>query len=96
MSEKTKTILVVLALFVAGFIGYKLGSDNMSDKWVKASQEVVPVVIDYVMERYGEDPALGESRKDLIRTEGVLLFITGIWYEIDPGGMQDYIEKFGG
>lgn len=95
MSEKTKTILAVLALFVAGFIGYKLGSDNMNDKWVKASQEVVPVLIDYVMGRYGDNPALAESHKDLIRAEGALLFIEGIWMGIDPEAFLDSMEKYG-
>jgi len=93
-----RIILLVIALFIAGLVGYKIGSDNMNHKWFEASQEVIPGVIDYVIERYEEAPSIDmftEMNKELIKDEGMLLFITGVWYEIDPAGLQEYIEKWG-
>ena len=90
-----RVLLLVLALFIAGLVGYKFGSDNMNHKWFEASQEVVPIVIDYVMERYGEDPSLAESYKDLIKTEGLLLFLEGTYMLIDPAGFEEFMEKYG-
>ena len=90
-----RILLVVIALFIAGLVGYKIGSDNMNHKWIEASQNTVPSAIDYVIERYEEAPSVTESTKELIKDEGMLLFITGVWYEIDPGGMQEYAERYG-
>jgi len=90
-----RVLLLVIALFIAGLVGYKIGSDNMNHKWFEASQEAVPIVIDYVMERYGEDPSLAESYKDLIKAEGKLLFLELTWMKIDPEGFREAIEKYG-
>ena len=90
-----RVILLVLALFLAGLVGWKLGSEDMQDKWIDASQDILPSVIDGVIERYEEAPFITESTKELIKDEGVLAFIMGVWYEIDPGGVQDYVERYG-
>jgi hypothetical protein len=90
-----RVILLVLALSIAGGIGYGIGSDSMNHKWIKASQKTVPVVIDYVMERYGENPSLAESYKDLIKDEGLLLFLQGTWMQLDLKGYLEYMEKIG-
>jgi hypothetical protein len=90
-----RIVLLVLALFIAGFAGYKLGSYNMCHKWIEASQKTVPIVIDYVLDRYAENPSLAESHRDLITSEGELLFAQGTYMLIDPEGYLDYLEKYG-
>ncbi len=85
-----RVLLLMLALFIAGLVGYKLGSDNMNHKWIEASQEVVPAVIDYVIERYEEAP----SFKELIKAEGELLFLQGTWMKVDPAGFWEAMEKY--
>lgn len=100
MNETTRkpymrVILLVLALFLAGLVGWKLGSENMQRKWLEASQKTLPVVIDYVMDRYAEDPSLAESYRDLIRAEGLSLFTQGTYMLIDLEGYLDYLEKHG-
>ena len=92
-----RIILLVIALFIAGLVGYKLGSDNMTHKWMEASQEVVPGVIDYVIEMCEYAPSneiLAESHKELIRTEGLLLFTSGTWLKIDPEGFWEAMERY--
>ncbi len=100
MNEKrpkpyVRIILFVLALFMTGAIGYSIGSDSMNHKWLEASQKVVPAVVDYVIERCGEDWSLAESYKELIKNEGLLLFLEGTWMLIDLEGYLEYMEKFG-
>jgi hypothetical protein len=93
-----RVVLVVVVLCIAGAIGYDIGSRRMNGKWVGASQKSVPIVIDYVMGRYEEAPRIDESTKELIRAEGLLLFIQGTWMQIDPKGYSEYlehIEEFG-
>jgi hypothetical protein len=88
-------LAVIVALSIAGGIGYGIGSDSMNHKWIEASQTVVPGVVDYVIERCGEDWSLAESYRELIKNEGLLLFIEGTWMLIDFEGYLDYMEKFG-
>ena len=90
-----RVLLLVVALFIAGLVGYNFGSDNMNKKWIEASQKVVPAVIDYVIERYEEAPWIDESDKELIRTEGLLFFLEGTYLLIDPAGFWEYMEKYG-
>lgn len=89
-------LLLVLALFAAGLVGYNFGSDNMNEKWVETSQKIVPFVIDYVIERCEKAPLIemfAESNKELIKREGLLLFIEGTWMHIDPAGYLEYMKK---
>jgi len=90
-----RVLAVILALSIAGGIGYKIGSDSMNHKWIEASQKTVPVVVDYVIERCGEDWSLAESYRELIKNEGLLLFIKGTWMLIDLKGYLEYMEKIG-
>jgi len=90
-----RVLLLALALFIAGLVGYNFGSVNMNHKWIEASQTVVPGVVDYVIERCGEDWSLAESYRELIKNEGLLLFIKGTWMLIDLKGYLEYMEKIG-
>jgi len=94
-----RVVLVIVVLCIAGGIGYDIGSRRMNGKWIAASQDSVPIVIDYVMARYEEAPWIDESNKELIRSEGLLLFIEGTWMQIDRKGYLEYLEhmeEFGG
>jgi len=88
-----RIILLVIALFIAGLVGYRFGSDNMTHKWMEASQETIPVVIDYVIERCEEAPSI-EDFEELIKSEGKLLFLELIWMEIDPEGFWEAMERY--
>ena len=90
-----RILAVIIALSIAGGVGYSIGSDRMNTKWLEASQKVVPVVIDYVIERCGEDWSLAESYKELIKNEGLLVFLQGTWMIIDLEGYLEYMEKWG-
>jgi len=68
----------------------------MNDKWLEASQKVVPVVIDYVIETCDEGQPIetfAETHKDLIKARGLLLFIEGTWMQIDFEGYLEHLKE---
>ena len=91
-----KVGLLALALCIALLVGYNIGSHNMNKKWIEGSQKVVPVLIDYVIDRYEEAPEiemLAESNKELIKTEGLLFFIQGMGTYIEGERFIEYLME---
>jgi len=92
-----KVGLFILALCIAGLVGYHFGSDNTTKQWIEGSQTIVPAVIDYAIERYKEAPPIemfAESNKDLIKKEGLSLFIEAMGVHLEGEDFLEHIEEF--
>ena len=90
-----KVGLFILALCIAGLVGYRFGSDNTTKQWLEGSQVIVPAVIDYAIERYEEAPPIemfAEFNKELIKKEGLLLFIEAMGIHIEGEDFLEHME----
>ena len=70
--------LLLLGLFMAGLIGYNKGAGNTEARWVENSQRLIPIVVEYAIDRHSQfDDSPLSVPMDLIIAECELLYVEG-------------------